>query len=98
MRTVISSCTSGGKVFVQQAVSDRWHEGWAFVQERVLKCCLPEVESFFELDLRKVLMLKRVTSKECVCPAALNSEFDALHISSKNRQAPPRAHARASAV
>ncbi|CAD5215016.1 unnamed protein product [Bursaphelenchus okinawaensis] len=81
VRNVISSSTAGGKIVLQQATTDEWHLGWAFIQNRVFKYYLPSLDSFFEVDLRRTIMVKKVNNRDAPPVAVSSSQVGSIQVS-----------------
>ncbi|CAD5220891.1 unnamed protein product [Bursaphelenchus xylophilus] len=81
VRNVITSATAGGKIVLQQATTDEWNLGWGFVQNRVFKYYLPILDSFFEIDLRRAIMIKKVNNRDTPSVSTSSSQFGSIQIS-----------------
>ena len=86
LRSNVNEAKACGRVWLRQALSDDWSEGWAFVAHRQLRYWLVGLpDALFELDLRRATLLKRELSKDDWCPSAKKSSHGPLLVTINGR-------------
>ncbi|KAK0420860.1 hypothetical protein QR680_014930 [Steinernema hermaphroditum] len=63
----------GGRIWLRQGATSTWTSGWAHISDRKLYYMLTTYESIFEIDMRKILSMKRDMHSTDWCPFVDNS-------------------------